>query len=818
MALWPFTRRKAATRKRSLGRRQPALGPSAHPPRAAATEAANASTMPAGSVAPPPDRAKNGNPRDSPSSRKLQRRGRSNSFSPGRRDSIRVARTRQPTVPPSPTGPIPAGINDEHGARAEGPSAAVKEGDINGRVPTLHHNSRNKRSGQPLPGKKSSKRRKEDHDREAEIRALSQSHPEPSRGTPESWTAGRSLKRSSKRAKTGSHGDWRRPDSDISLAIPESINSAMSSDSDFISYSVSAFDALAPRPTIRYAANPVYGASHGSGPQRSMSQKRKLSERVPISEATLKAHKRVDSLADDLDASDLRQLMERDKRRREQRQQRERERVERRLARNAERQQAAETEARENGTPPPQNLERGVLGRESPAVREDRTSAVYTSSKRRRSTDSSEDEQPREQDGRASGSRRDPSPLDEFHRVDSIAREPQTPVDTAPAHAQEPSIVEEPGHGHSRSPSPRFSNLFRSRTRRSKSPNSTLRKSEDKHSAPGSTRVISKSESESASRPSDSGSSNKPWSSLFKWARPGKSKRNSGPSSFSNTSRDSMQANHPPTSQTPPIYAPIQRSNSKVPKRTMSRFREDLPELPISPPDSRVNSPENGSLPTEPLPSIPDDVSMQYDSPTSAPRATPIPIQRDSIQPSPAQQSMSLASIDSEGSWLSGRAAGKRASSGMRGSLNRYPRRSEDQDDDAVNDDDFLKIVADKKPLRQSTGEARPSSDEEEDDAQSAKWGNFARTPNVTHRRETMRSAQGLLMEFDDMGEEDRRAERDDDDRVSYKIDESPTVPQRATSVKLGKGLVRAGSAKLLQISPRTSTDKRRSVNEPADE
>jgi hypothetical protein len=248
----------------------------------------------------------------------------------------------------------------------------------------------------------------------------------------------------------------------------------------------------------------------------------------------------------------------------------------------------------------------------------------------------------------------------------------------------------------------------------------------------------------------------------------------------------------------------------------MSRFREDLPELPLSPPDSRVNSPENGSLPAEPLPIIPDDVSMRDDAPTSGHRAAPMPIHRDEVQASPAPQSMSLASIDSEGSWLSGRVSGKRASSAMRGSLNQYPRRSEDHDDETVNDDDFLRIVADKKPNRISTGDARPSSDEDDDD-QSAKWGNMARTPTVTHRRDTMRSREGLLLQsFDDVEED----ERDDDDKASYGVDDSPRVPQRATSVNL-KDHVRnytPGSAKLLKISPRTSTDNRRSTNEPADQ
>ena len=43
----------------------------------------------------------------------------------------------------------------------------------------------------------------------------------------------------------------------------------------------------------------------------------------------------------------------------------------------------------------------------------------------------------------------------------------------------------------------------------------------------------------------------------------------------------------------------------------MSRFREDLPELPLSPPDSRVASPEADPPSADPLPIILDDDDVQ---------------------------------------------------------------------------------------------------------------------------------------------------------------------------------------------------------------
>lgn len=292
------------------------------------------------------------------------------------------------------------------------------------------------------------------------------------------------------------------------------------------------------------------------------------------------------------------------------------------------------------------------------------------------------------------------------------------------------------------------------------------------------------------------------------------------------------------TTQPPVSYAPPRRVSSTVPKRTLSRFREDLPELPLSPPDSRMASPEAEPLPSEPLPIIPDDVQMRYDTPVSdlksqeAMRATPISIHREEVQRSPAPHSMSLASIDSEASWLSsGRTSRQRASSGIRNSLTYPPRHvvsaasethnSDHTDDDNIIDDEYLNSVVPSHLHRKSTGEARPSSDEE-DEGREAKWGAVSHTPTVMHHRETMRSREGLLLQsFDDDEQEFPREDRDATSPKSsngtFEDSGSPIEPQRARSVNLGKGHVRnfsAGSAKLLELSPRTSGEHRRSTIE----
>lgn len=834
MALWPFNRRKGSRKRTqgSPGRARHETEPQA-PPRSL-TEPAPATSATAEPAI---------NKKQKMEATKLQRRQRTYSFSPGRRDSLRVARAQQEPVPPLPTGRIPVGINEKNGDKVPYPrdpdtghgGASAIESDIMERVPTLHHsNSRNKRRGQPLPRKKSSKRRKEDDDRAAEIKAMSQSHPVPGRAATDNWTKGRSMRRASRRATTGFGKTWDGPDSDVSLPLPESVHSTMSSDSEHVSWRVSALAALAPRPTLRYASNPLRGASSASGPMRSETQRRKFSERGPIPQETLKAHKRIDELADDLGASDIRELMERDKRRRDQKTEKERARLERRLTRKAEKHRADSVEAARNGTPPPQNLERGVMGRDMVGLGIDTTSAVVTSSRRRRSSDTprQREKRPARSDAEEKIAReRGPSPLDNFHRTESMPLESprhQQPTKSTPV--PEPTAKPEPRDPPSpRSPSPRIMGFIRSRKQRSKSPpKPEIEKTDSKLTSTPAvepSRVASRSDdSTSGGRPSD-GSSSRPWASIFKWGRSGKARRSSGPSSFSNTSRDSMQVSQPPQPQI--AYIPTRKPSSGVPKRTMSRFREDLPELPMSPPDSRVASPDAEPMPAGPLPIIADDVAMRYETPTSGHRATPSSMHRDELQISPAPMSMSMASVDSEASWLSGRMAGKRASSGMRGSLTNYPMRSasaeseeHEGDDHDITDDDFLKDVAGNKHHRHSVGEGRPSSDDEDDyHTQSPKWGSVKHNAPVVYSRDTLKSREGLLQSFDDDDDEKdyRHSKSSEKDSLEPSEGETP-LPQRATSIDFSKRHVRnfsAGSAKLLEIAPSTASERRKSANEP---
>ncbi|KAK4098282.1 hypothetical protein N658DRAFT_432316 [Parathielavia hyrcaniae] len=810
MPLWPFRRKSRRWRGRANTVDQqehggPAPGPGLPPRSQTVPEVAMARHD-----APEPERQVS--KRQRTGTNKLHRRPRAYSFSPGRDDAERVGRKKSAGAQRVPERSLPHGSEPLNIAPA-GADAATEE--MLWRVPTLH----NKRDGDHLLGKKSTKkRRKNDPQREAEIKAMS--NLVPVRPAAEDWMAGRPVKKESKRLWTGlgvsikgTEFDKFNRSSDISLPLPESIDSALSSDSDYISYKVSALEALAPRPTLRYTTHPQAGASvrDGDGLARRPSQPRtKLAEQIP--EETLKAHKRIDSLADDLTASDLRELMERDQRRRERKRQSEQERMERRIARRAEKQKAVEAEAERHGRESPPNMERGILGREDVGLGLDPASAIVTSSRIRHAVEPREAQHGSQELGdlAATGDGDRSHPLSAFHRVDSIP--PQPPG--APSEAREqhvpPSTI-----------APSKSSIRR-KFSRSKSPQESVLRTE---------------QSETTSKAAESGTSKsrRSWTSLFKWGSKNKL-TSEGPPSFSNTSRESMQLAQAPA---PPAHQGLRRMSSGVPKRTMSRFREDLPELPISPPPSRLQSPDaeatqptcKSSLDshatateTYPSPSASRprrDTLMSQQQSVEAMRETPSTFSHpDEAGVSPEPHAMSLASIDSEGSWFSGRLAKKRKSSGIleNASALGLPRQTPESDSDRrlehghdvedmdIVDDDYLSRLAPSHGERsawngKSTGEARPSSDWGDGEAH---WGSVnGQQPTVvrSHPVGRVKSREGLLKSLDTREEADQDGSSDGSGEVGL---------HRATSIDYGKAHARrisAGSARLLSITPRSSVD-----------
>jgi hypothetical protein len=274
----------------------------------------------------------------------------------------------------------------------------------------------------------------------------------------------------------------------------------------------------------------------------------------------------------------------------------------------------------------------------------------------------------------------------------------------------------------------------------------------------------------------------------------------------------------------------------------MSRFREDLPELPLSPPDSRVQSPEADVVPpvrtghakkkgggqgSVENPVI--DASLRrHDTPTSGYRSleqasrlrneTPTSGHRSDVpSPQPSHQFR-----DSNSSLQK-----------------RYKEYSESAEELGIAEDEYFSRLTPgpedgfgKMSKKRASGNPMPSSDEEDGDSVaspggSTKWGAVGRQPTVVHHEPRAKSREGLLNEYenDSPSEPPGETPQELNDRKSYGFDDTnkplPEEPgiSRASSVNLSKGHARhisAGSARLLDFKPRQSTETRRPSIGPA--
>lgn len=512
----------------------------------------------------------------------------------------------------------------------------------------------NKRSANDpvLPRRKSSKRKTEDHGREQEIKAMGSPIPIPKR--PTSGASGL-LARDTKRIPGGVNRNLERPVSEVSIPVADSLASSISMTTESHRFRVSAFDALSPRPTIRYSGNPRFASGSGSlRPSRTSTRKDKY---PVIAEERINPRKRIDDLADDMDAGNLRELMERDRRRTEKHERSDREKLQRSLQRKADKQRAQEgaDEAK---------VGLGIEKTQSTLM----THANFAGAGREQDTSMSESwlkDPERERGTRTPESwLKDPSrenlvPSSPFH--DPVAG---TGMSHLEAPTPEPDEPEEPILETARAV--RVSQASMS------PPTSPMQQAYEPSTLSHIAYLASRSTPDVPERPEDqrrdsdtSARLSTNWRSMFR--RSGTRNRSSTdrgratPSEFSNTSRESFARQMPPSA-----FTRIPRARSGTPVRTQSRFKEDLPELPISPPDSRVQSPEAGgqfqsprlnqtresvtSDPSQPLsdihPAFREEVALsRHQSLTKG----------SSDAHSSALMSQSLASVDSEGSWLTGR-------------------------------------------------------------------------------------------------------------------------------------------------------------------
>ena len=553
------------------------------------------------------------------------------------------------------------------------------------RIPTLRAK---RRATEPaILRRKSSKKKKKDEDdaREAQIRQLSVSAPNIHRAATHS--AGGPLRRDSKKMHGGLNRNLQRPISEISLPVPESMHSAMSGLSDQQAFRVKAFDLLSPRPTIRCSENERHTDSSSRwDPSRTSSKRARRP--ATIDEQALDQNGRIEELADHLDASDLRTLMDRDERRRERKRKLDHEKLQRRLTRRAEKQRL-EDQGDEGGPSggEQKNLDRGALGRE--ALGPENPTAVTSQGEQQLAEIVGEREgmltslswlHDSSTEGLQHDSFNEPAEIstlpDPIEHSASAEEELDVPViHTAKAVRLSQASMTPP----SISPLSKSIISAEAPTRAcsplaQRSPPSSPHPAEGKNHASG-----------LGARQSTAG-----WSSLFRRGTKTKSidRGRLSPSEFSNTSRDSL------TQRGSPAVGNIGFAKRAQPlKRTTSKFREDLPEMPISLPTSRIQSvePLSSSDPSNTINSFDGTASLidrdQSDATSPAAfdpfadqimrhgAATAMTRHLSSEAPSiegraaSTTMSQSLASIDSEGSWLSGRPA-------KRVSTHNYPTRT----------------------------------------------------------------------------------------------------------------------------------------------
>ena len=787
--------------------------------------------------------------------------------------------------------------------------------------PTLHA----KRSANDsIVRRRSSKKNKRDHKREREIKSMS-APPIPAS------VLLRPVTSSSPSSKSGSrHGpvDWRRTFTERNRSAPQiergerptseimdpdlgPISSLISSTSGRPAYKVRSLDILAPRPTIK-CANPRRDLlSEGADRKRSRSGSQPKKPALALDD-TFNQRRRVDDLADRLDAGELRELMERDQRRRERKRKVDEARIE---------QQQQQS--------PPQHGRRAERRRgDDPTASRKEVGMDETTTKDRTGF---RPEFPRFDLERCKGGREDDvrrgsvnqSPLSWLHdpsverfpptspTAEVVAMKPATSKEAetevpTPTDDQEEAVVatakavrlSQASMSPPGSPKPmirptstisQVTDTMRERTERTPEPSEV--ETRPSPSTPDPRRASS---GVAAGGGGGSGSTNGTWMTFFRRSVVGtKAKRDSSeqgrrtPSEFSNTSRDSLSRQaFPPSARTS-----FQR-RSGTPVRTTSKFREELPELPISPPDSRLHSP----VPVSPEDSTVRDAvgadgskggggggggaggavsvggrsPLMATAPISPARLTgrddhPVHRHRSIEAPSiegkanSAAISQSMASIDSEGSWLSGKPT-KRTSQTQpfalrhsTSSLRPEMMASSDSGEEfAVVDDEYftrLTPAGEQDDWQLGQRQRKPSSaamgsSESEGEAnvirggsrEHGKWhGGVARHPTVVHHANRIRSREGLLNDsyhhhrqadlvrrpnaLNDEGgggganESENNSPLSDTTRPSLVGDDlggvSPTVDvDQGTRQHLRH--VSVGSARLLEIAPRLSVEHRR--------
>lgn len=505
--------------------------------------------------------------------------------------------------------------------------------------------------------------------------------------------------------------------SDTSLSNRDSASSLSEDFSGTNTFKVNALAAFTPRPLIRYVDPPRLPSTSRSQNASAASTRRERLPALTVSEENL-SKRRIDRLADDLDAGGLRELLERDRRRQELKIIRDNERAQRKLERSAERQRRAESAPETEPEPEPAAPEAS----EPPLPKTNDEEAPR-------------DNQPgswlRDASREPRSNRQSVESANVIGNIDdSSIREPRTL-------AQQPSFARSQDLGVSRTTlSPAHSHTQSQSQSPSRhgvaSPTSSLIYGMARESMSDASRTV-----DSEQRMSDhSGRRMNTFSSLF---RRGSSRlKRTYRERFQDTS-DLSNASHPsahhvshesfskiPTQSSAPAASlpprPFNRSTGTI-KRAQSKFTEHFGDEPLSPPDSRLQSPDIMEEPTsERRRGIP--IGTAYPIPGSDPDLPSAAAARnrhqrswitDHVDDAESQNlplSRSLASIDSEGSWMSGhflrRISQRKSHHPVRHSTGQFEQSPADDDYSLGSEQPFVRFSSNNEEEERTSGDNAP--------------------------------------------------------------------------------------------------------------
>ncbi|KAJ5619998.1 hypothetical protein N7510_003982, partial [Penicillium lagena] len=457
--------------------------------------------------------------------------------------------------------------------------------------------------------------------------------------------------------------------SDISLSIRDSTGSSLSDVSDPYTFKVNAFAALTPRPAVRYVESPrAPSAARGRDSAASHRLDKDRLQALTMSQEELYYSKRrVKDIADTLDAGALRELLDRDRRRREKKQIEDQEKLRRKLQEKADAQQAAEPQDEEQKAP--EQLVEAQQVVEQQVVEQQAVAEIQDESANAEDDDAYP---PNETTPLAAPPNTGSWLRDASKDSQATGRES---VDSARVIG---NIDDSSVRGQKIVPRRSFApsqDMAMSRTTLSPS-HSSLRQGISSPSGsqafgPGSNSDLSRT-IDSDRRTSDTsgrrvgtitslfrrGSNRlKRYRERFHESSPDVSNAASHHASH-NASHESFyrvqtQASPPPAPVVVPLLRPYMPTGNI--QRSHSKFTEHFDDAPLSPPDSRLQSP---GIPEEERESSMehDKTSFLDDAAPSTTTGVDIKNAKNSFDADPdnVPLSQSLASIDSEGSWMSG--------------------------------------------------------------------------------------------------------------------------------------------------------------------